>query len=240
MRVSQIMTEGVITITERVTVIDAAELMLYHRISGLPVLDARGGLVGMLSQSDLVRRTEAQTDTRRSWWLQLLTGQDCLADEYVALRERRVGKVMSRPLVTVSPYATLTEAAELMEQTSVKRLPVVVGDSLVGIITRKDFLKPLGQSRSVSVFPIDDRTILSNVEAELQTRKWARCGQIRVSVNAGIVVLKGTVPDERVRAAARVAAENVAGVQDIRDELTWIDQSFRILAPSPTVEERLN
>ena len=240
MRVSQIMTEGVITITERATVIDAAELMLYHRISGLPVLDARGGLVGLLSQSDLVRRTEAQTETRRSWWLQLLTGQDCLADEYVALRGRRVGEVMSRPLVTVSPYATLTEAAELMEQTSVKRLPVVVGDSLVGIITRKDFLKPLGQLRSVSVFPIDDRTILSNVEAELQTRKWARCGQIRVSVNAGIVVLRGTVPDERVRAAVRVAAENVAGVHDVRDELTWIDQSFRILAPSPTVEERLN
>ncbi|WP_431323826.1 CBS domain-containing protein [Rhizobium sp. YTU87027] len=229
------MTDNVIVIDEAATVIDAAELMLTHRISGLPVVDRKGALVGVISDTDLLRRAEVQTEKRRSWWLQLLTSPGKVADEYVNANGRRVCEVMSRSLVTVSPYATLAEAAELMEQTRVKRLPVVVGGHLVGIVTTKDFLKPLRQTRTVCVFPIDDQTIRSNVEAELRTQQWARNGLIHVGVEGGVVTLSGTIMDERVRAAARVAAENVAGVSEIKDELTWIDPSYGILLPSETI-----
>jgi len=235
MRISNIMTDNVIVIDEAATVIDAAELMLTHRISALPVVDRNGALVGVISDTDLLRRAEVQTEKRRSWWLQLLTSPGKVADEYVSANGRRVREVMSRPLVTVSPYATLAEAAELMEQTRVKRLPVVVGGHLVGIVTTKDFLKPLRQTRAVCVFPIDDRTIRSNVEAELRTQQWARNGLIHVGVEDGVVTLSGTIVDERVRAAARVAAENVAGVSEIKDELTWIDPSYGILLPCETI-----
>ncbi len=232
MRVSNIMTEDVVTIGEDADVVDAAALMLTHRISGLPVVGADGKVSGVISETDLLHRSEVQTEKRRSWWLQLLAAPGTVAEDYVSAHGRKVREVMSRPLVAISPYATLAEAADLMERTKVKRLPVVVADRLLGIITRQDFLKPLARAKTTAREPADDEAIRATIEAELNGRPWASNGLIHVHVADAVVHLSGTIFDERVRAAAIVAAQNVAGVREVRDELECIDSAYRLVMPS--------
>ncbi|TCU24436.1 CBS domain-containing protein [Rhizobium azibense] len=234
MRVSTIMTSAVITIQSTATVAEAANLMLANRISGLPVVEPQGMLVGLISDSDLLRRSELDTERQRSWWLSLLARPGKVAEEYVRAHGRKVKEVMSAPVMTVSPYATLGEAADLMERSKVKRLPVVTNGQLAGIVTRSDFLKPLLREPPVEAGqPLSDAAISAAIAEELAAQSWAKNGLIRANVKNGVVTLNGSVLDERERGAAIVAAENVPGVTMVRDQLAWIDPSFGIVVQAP-------
>ncbi|APO78779.1 CBS/BON domain-containing protein (plasmid) [Rhizobium etli 8C-3] len=234
MRVSTIMTSAVITIQSTATVAEAANLMLANRISGLPIVEPQGMLVGLISESDLLRRSELDTERQRSWWLSLLASPGKVAEEYVRAHGRKVKEVMSAPVMTVSPYATLGEAADLMERSKVKRLPVVTNGRLVGIVTRSDFLKPLVREPPVEAGqPLSDAAIAAAIAEELAAQSWSKNGLIRANVKNGVVTLSGSVLDERERGAAIVAAENVLGVKMVRDQLAWIDPSFGIVVQAP-------
>ncbi|MBB4279228.1 CBS domain-containing protein [Rhizobium mongolense] len=233
MRVNTIMTSAVITIQSTATVAEAANLMLSNRISGLPVVEPQGMLVGLISESDLLRRSELDTERQRSWWLGLLASPGKVAEEYIQAHGRKVKEVMSTPVMTVSPYTTLGEAADLMEKSKVKRLPVVTDGRLFGIVTRSDFLKPLREPPAEPGQPLSDAAMAAAIAEELAAQSWAKNGLIRASVNNGVVTLNGSVLDERERGAAIVAAENVPGVKMIRDKLAWIDPSYGIVIQAP-------
>ena len=100
MKASDIMVPDVITVGPDSTIQDVAEILLAKRISGLPVIDARGKLVGIVSEGDLLRRAEAGTEHARSWWLKLLMGRETLAAEFVKEHARRVRDVMTRDVIT--------------------------------------------------------------------------------------------------------------------------------------------
>ncbi|PTE07058.1 CBS domain-containing protein [Mesorhizobium helmanticense] len=220
MQAEAIMTAPVIGIEPSASISDAAGLMLSRRISGLPVIRSDGTLAGIVSEGDFLRRGELGTERKRSRWLEFLVSPGRAADEYVRANGRRVEEVMTADVVTVQPGAPLTEIAELMTRHHVKRIPVVDGEKVVGIVTRSDLLRAL-----LSVLPgsapatADDEQIRQNILAELAMRKWAGKDMINVAVDKGLVELNGAVFDERERQAAIVAAENVAGVRAVKDSL---------------------
>jgi CBS domain-containing protein len=125
MQAKDIMTAEVITITEDASVSDVASLLLDNGISALPVVDATGKLLGIVSEGDLMHRAEAGTGRRRSWWLSLFTDANASAAQFVKEHSRRVGDIMTRNVITAGPDTPVAEIAELLESNRIKRVPIV-------------------------------------------------------------------------------------------------------------------
>ena len=132
MKAGDIMSPRVISVTPDASIQDAIQLMLDKRISGLPVIDSSGTLVGVVTEGDFLRRAETGTERKRSRWLEILLGPQRLADEYVREHGRKVEDVMTRDPVTVDELAPLDEVVRVMERRRIKRLPVVRGTQVVG------------------------------------------------------------------------------------------------------------
>jgi len=237
MIVENAMTPSPITVGASCTMLEAAEIMLANRISGLPVVDDDGVLVGMITEGDFLRRYELNTDRRRSWLQSWLASPGKIADEYVRSHGRRVDEIMNSHLVVVPPTAALSDAVRLMERNEVKRLPVISDGRLVGIISRSDLLRALTKVENPSAPSTQDAQIQEAVDAELAKQSWSRNGFIRCQVRNGVAELSGIIFDERERLAAKIAAENVPGVTAITDYLTWIDPYYGVALPPPVGEE---
>ena len=143
MQVRDVMTRNVISINSDETVLKAAELMLQNRISGLPVVDATGSLVGVVTEGDFLRRGEIGTQRRRPKWLEFLVGPGRLASDYVHASGRKVEDVMSTEPLTVGEDDSLETVVELMERRRVKRLPVLRDGKMVGIVSRANLMYAL-------------------------------------------------------------------------------------------------
>ena len=170
MRIEDFMTRRVVTVTPDTSILAAAKLMLENHISGLPVVDTSAHVVGIISESDLLRDDGKGVDG--SPWLQMMVGPDALSGEPAQLSARRVGDVMTRGPVTVAPNASIAQACRLMEQHGIKRLPVVQNDTLVGLIARADLVRAFAQSTEKSTpAPIPDVSIDSRL-AELERQIW--------------------------------------------------------------------
>jgi len=234
MFVENIMTTPVISVEPSASIREAAALMLAHRISGLPVVKRDGTLVGMLTEGDFLRRGELGTEPKRSWWLELFVSPGKIADEYVHTHGRKVEEIMSDDVVTTRKAASLDEVVEAMSRHRVKRLPVVENGKVVGIVARSDLLRTLAHAQPTAdpVVASDDR-IRTDIEAELAKQSWSGHGSIHVNVKDGAVVLGGVILDDRERQAARVAAENVAGVKSVSDEIVWVEpMSGMVISPT--------
>ncbi len=213
------MTRQVITVGPETSVVEAADTMLRHHISGLPVVDTAGTLVGMVSEGDFIRRAEIGTQRRRGRWLQLLVARGQSASEYVRERGRKLSEIMTPNPVTVAEDTPLEDVVRIIEQQNVKRLPVVRGDQLVGIVGRSDLLRAVATlARDIPDPTADDDHIRSAVIAAIEGNHWSPC-RFNVIVRDGIAYLSGIVADERCRQAAIVAAENVPGVRQVQDQL---------------------
>ncbi|MFJ6324766.1 MULTISPECIES: CBS domain-containing protein [unclassified Rhizobium] len=223
MLVHAIMTSPAIVVHPETSIAEAAKTMLDNHISGLPVVDASARLVGIVSEGDFIRRSELNTERKRSWLLELLTSPGALAAEYVSTHGRSVEDVMTSDIVTVAPTARLQEVVELMEKHDVKRIPVVAQGRLIGIVSRSDLLKALVKTLPAQVTDNKDQEIEAAIINELAAQDWSRGGSIRVKVVDGVAELTGSIMDERERQAAKVAAENVSGVRAVFDNLVYID-----------------
>ena len=146
MLIQEIMNAPAITVSPKTSVVDAATIMLDRHISGLPVVDAGGNIVGIVSEGDFLRRGELQTERKRSWLLEFLTSPGKLADEYVLSHGRSIEEVMTSEVVTIAPNATLAVAVDLMEQHGIKRLPVVIQGKVNGMVCRSDLLRVLAST----------------------------------------------------------------------------------------------
>jgi CBS domain-containing protein len=234
MNVTDIMTTPVITVTPDTTIAEAARLMLEHRISGLPVVNVTGKVLGIVTEGDLLRRAETGTERRRSRWLEFLTSPGRLAEDYAQAHARKVGEVMSPVVVSVAPAAPLAEAVELMESRNIKRVPVIEEGRLVGIVSRANLVrallhnlsKPAGQAAGVS-----DDEIRERILAEIAEQPWGPRASVDVRVEDGVAALHGSITDDRERTALRVLAENVAGVREVRDNVVWVEPLSGYVVP---------
>ena len=174
MNASEVMTRKVISVLLDAPIGDAIRLMLDHRISGLPVVDGDSKVIGILTEGDLLRRAETGTERQRPRWLELLLGPGRLAGEYVRTHGRRVGEIMTEDVVCVAEDTPLVEIVRLMEGRRVKRLPVLRGDALVGIVTRADLVRALAQLiEKEPASASDGDEIRECVLAELAKTAWA-------------------------------------------------------------------
>lgn len=219
-----IMQSRVVTISDDATVQAAVRLMLQHRVSGLPVVDNKQELVGIVTEGDFLRRAEIGTQKQHSRWIGVLLGSGRLADEYRLAHTRHIRDVMTAPAHSVEETTTVREIVEAMERHNVKRLPVVHNKKVVGIVSRVDLLHALVVSAAVPhSTQASDAAIRSAIVAEMNRQPWAAGNSANVLVHDGIVELHGAVLDERERLALRVIAENTPGVKKVNDRLFWID-----------------
>jgi CBS domain-containing protein len=221
MKAADVMVRRVITVSADASVPDVARLLLKNRISAVPVVGEDGALLGIVSEGDLMRRPEAGTERRRSWWLDLLTTSETLAAEFAKSHARRAGDVMTRSVVTAKPDTPLGEIADLLEKNRIKRVPVVKRGKLVGIVSRANLLQALASVRKTTTkkAATNDAAIREKVIAALDAQPWAQDSFVNVIVHEGTVELWGVVDSRAKKKAVRVAAEAIPGVRSVNNNL---------------------
>ena len=218
MKARDIMTSPVITVNPQTRVRHIAALLLRHGISALPVVE-RGKLVGIVSEADLLHRHEIGTEgrARGSWWLRLLSADHSI-DDYVKSHATRARDIMTAKVVCVSPDTPLGEIARRLEKHGVKRLPVLEGKRLVGIVSRSNLVQALAaKARATDPGSTSDGAIRERLSKELARHGWWVATTSNIVVTDGVVHYFGLVDNDAQRRAARVAAESVPGVRGVTD-----------------------
>ena len=233
MKASDVMTRNVITVERETSVADVIRLMLENNVSGLPVLDD-GKVVGILTEGDLLRRSETGTEKQRPRWLEMLMGPGRMAGEYVRTHGRKVEAIMTTDLISVTGDTPLDEVVGLMERRRIKRVHVIERDVLVGVVSRLDLLRALLRTIEAEHSEIrGDDEIREQILAELAKAAWVPRDGLSISVKDGVVDLNGVILEEKEREALRVVAENVPGVKAVEDHLVWIEPvSGTVIDPS--------
>ncbi len=223
MKVQDVMSRNVFTIRRDATIQEAARAMLEHRVSGLPVVENGGTVIGMLTEGDLLRRREPGTE-RHASRLTLFLNPGRAAEDYARAYGRFVSEVMTPEVISVGPEMSLEDAIDCMERERIKRLPVMDGTRLVGIFSRSDLLPIIANfARDAAADASSDSATRERVLAAIARERWAPAAQVDVTVSNGMVDLRGVILDMRDRTALRVIVENVPGVKGVRDHLVWIE-----------------
>ena len=221
MLVKDAMTSPVISVSSHAALSEAVNLLVTHRLSGLPVLDESGKLCGLISEGDLLRRIELGTAHRAdNWWSKLFSSYSTV-EAYRMTNGRKVSDVMSNLPITIDENATLADAARVMEKHGIKRTPVVRDGKLVGMLTRADFVKVLHRlaASAQQGSAVSDRDIEDKIRAEIDAQPWSANCALTIAAENGHVTLTGMVPSGGHGEAIRIAAENVPGVLAVEQEL---------------------
>jgi CBS domain-containing protein len=223
MKVRDIMSTKVVTVSPNTTVRDIAGLMVEKHVSGLPVLSDSGTLVGVVSEGDLLRRPELGTQKHRRRWISFFSGVDEQAREFTKTHALRAGDVMTEQVIHVSEQTSLGDVVGLMEKHRIKRLPVLSDGKLVGIVSRADLLRALAARQANPIPPPaeSDATIRAAMNDVLKNEEWAMSAMVNVIVSEGVVHLWGVIDSDDQRQALRVAAENIPGVTTVEEHLSF-------------------
>ena len=220
MQARDVMVSPVITVEKIATVRDVATILLEKRISGVPVVDNVGKVVGIVTESDLMRRAEAGTEHPYSWWVHFLAGDATIAADYVKSHALKVEDLMTADVVTATPETSLHEIAALLEERQIKRVPIVNKEgTLVGIVSRANLIQVLASARPKLEMTLPDSTVRQKLIDELKKQSWTHTHNLSVTVTNGIVDLWGYTESSDQRRAIRVLAEAIPGVVTVNDHL---------------------
>ena len=215
MQARDVMTGNVISVTPDTPVTEVAELLLEKGISAVPVEDAEGRLIGMISEADLMHRAEIGQEKPRRWWVAMPEAE--LADAYAKAHGSKARDVMHEGIHSVLPETNLIDIVATMERHRIKRVLVMENGRLHGIVTRSNLLRGFLAGRSATKASPGDRAIRATVLDELRSQLWTTIASNNVVVADGVVNLWGQVSSEEERRALRAAAENVPGVKRVED-----------------------
>lgn len=219
MKAREVMTRKVWKTTLDTPVRKAVQMMIARKVSALPVVDSKGRLVGIVSEGDLLRRSEIGTEWRSKWWSRLLGDVRDDARRYVKSQGGHVGDIMTRPVVSVTPTTDVRDVVELLESSGIKRVPVVDGAKVVGILSRRDILRAMGRVRARRRVKVSDLALRERLQNKLDAQSWASGLIINFIVERGRVELFGLVDSRDQRDAIKVLAENTPGVRSVKDLL---------------------
>lgn len=221
MKAAQVMTFGAATIRPHASIREAARMMLDYRISGLPVVDDEGNLVGIITEGDLLGGISGDGHRRR--WLEFILDDGNANGPPQSPQPKSVGEIMTRQVVTASEDTPVHEIVKQMKTNGIKRVPVVRGSKVVGIISRADLLRGLAleakmmPSASAEDYELRDRVL----QALTQEGRGSR-STVNVLVQNGTVELRGAMPDADLSARLVAAARQVPGVKDVVDRLVVV------------------
>ncbi len=220
MKAADIMVTNVVSVGPDASVREIASLMLERRISGVPVIDASGRVLGIVSEGDLIRRPELGTDKSATGWLSVFLSEDESARDFIKTHGLKAHEVMSHPAICVAPEAPLADVVRLLERHRVKRLPVVAHGKLTGLVTRADLLRALVARQAIPPVAPGDREIRDRIEAILRSEEWASSAFVNVQVSEGVVHLWGAVNSIEQREALVLAVRGTPGVREVQQHLS--------------------
>ena len=218
MRAKDVMTDNVLTVGAKVTVLDAARLFVNAGVSAMPVVDDRGAVVGILSEADLIRHTGGVAPTDRS-------DAEKAARAIDEARSKLVAEVMTRDVATAQEDTTLNEIADLMLKRGIKRVPVMRDGQVMGVVSRVDLLQALLSAGLDAYAPVtpavrqSDDKLHAEVLDALREAKWPEARRSDVVVLRGAVHLWGMVANEEARARYLKAARSVKGARVVDDHM---------------------
>ncbi len=213
MRAKDVMSEGVVSIVATATVHEAAKLLVNTHVSALPVLDANGVMVGIVSEADVIKEGMQPAGPTPAG--------------HVTALSRPVAEIMTRDVVTADENASLSDIAALMLRRRVKRVPILRERKVVGVVSRVDLLQALlssdpvpaatGLSASASAATApSDEALRAAVVAAVSGQSWSLARRADVVAKDGIVHLWGVVPSQAVLDNYAAAAGKVAGVKSVQ------------------------
>lgn len=226
MQARDVMTRQVVTISPDTPVFEIAKRLIERRISAVPVVEADGRIVGIVSEGDLMRRPETGTERQPAWWLRLLALPEERARDFVQSHGIHARDVMTRDLVTVAEDAPLEDVARLLEKHRIKRVPVVQAGKLAGIVSRANLIQSLATRRRSHRPPVIDRKLREEVQDAI-TASGVRNELVTVVVSEGVVHLWGATYSDAERDAIRISAEGVPGVKRVRDDMSVLPQNIQ-------------
>lgn len=212
MRVGDVMHGPVVTVRPDASLREVAGLLVEHRISGLPVVDEAGVVLGVVSEADFVVK-EGGTEPRHGWLERLFGETEAEQAELAKVRAATAREAMTAPAITVEVDTPVRDAARIMTERQVNRLPVTDGGRLVGIVTRADLVRCFVRT--------DDQLRASIVEEVLHREMWLDERDVTIEVDGGVVTVRGAVEKRSDAAILARLIRDVPGVIDIRDEVRW-------------------
>jgi CBS domain-containing protein len=214
MKVADVMTRTVVAVRRETPLKEVAAIMVERGISGVPVVDPDGAVVGVVSEADFVIK-ERGVERGRPRLLARVFGESRQTKRELAkIEATTAGEAMTAPAVTVEAADTLKSAAETMAGRKINRLPVVVGGRLVGIITRADVVRAF-------VRPDAELERLVRQEVLAKTAFWLEPDAFEVAVAAGVVRLTGRVERRSLAETIVDVTHALGGVVGVESELTW-------------------
>jgi len=233
--VSHVMTPGVVTVDALAPFKEVVRLMQEHRVSALPVVDTDGVLVGIVSEGDLILKEDPE-----------LGGGGHLFESrrHAKDRSKAAGKsayeLMSTPVISVAPDASLGEAARKMHRAEVKRLPVVDAHGhLVGIVSRADLLRVfvgiVSRADLLRVFLREDAEIALEIRDDVIRRTlWIDPDTIRIVVREGVVTMQGQIERRSLLPILERLVASIEGVVAVDDRLSYaVDDTAPGDLPTP-------
>lgn len=223
MRAKDIMTTHPKTVAPDSLVHEITECLLKKHISAVPVIDGNGRVLGIISEGDIIHRVAATSDGHRAWWSRLFDGSGKDAAEFIKTHAIHARDIMTREVITVTEDTPAEEIVRILEKRRIKRVPVLRGERLVGIVSRADLLRVVLASSPDMGVPIsaNDRELREKVMANLEGQDWARVSQLNIVVTDGVAQIWGFVGSDTERNALRVAAETVPGIREVEDHLNF-------------------
>ncbi|MEI6162543.1 MAG: CBS domain-containing protein [Roseococcus sp.] len=213
------MTTNPVVISPETPVAAIAELLAARGISAVPVVDAEGVPQGIVTEGDLIRRLADHPPGPLTWFLDLFAQSTPLIERFAKAHGKTARDVMSKELITVSETESAERIAELMETNHIRRVLVLKGDKLIGIVSRADLLRAILRGEVTPQESHDDHAIQLALVKAMRAQPWVDTYWIYPSVKAGTVTFHGFARNEAVRQGLAIMAREIPGVVAVNDQM---------------------